>query len=208
MAGCIGRSESLLQDRFTCPALLYGRSLYNTCSGETSKVNLLKEDKFHLSSIRQADMQTIRRKDRLISDAEAFLILENGEYGILSTVSADHEPYGVPVNYCLQDGWIYFHCALEGRKIDNILNHPKVSFCVVGRTRVIPDQFGTNYESCIVEGIASEAFGDEKQRALEGLVHKYSPDFVSEGLDYIEKLKNSARVFKISIESISGKAKR
>lgn len=153
-------------------------------------------------------MHIMRRKDRLISSAEAFSILEKGEYGILGTVSPDHEPYGVPVNYYLLDGFIYFHCAPEGTKINNIISHPKVSFCVVGRTQVLPDQFGTNYESCIVQGTAFEAFEEEKQQALEGIVHKYSPGFVSEGVDYIEKLKNHARVFKISIESISGKAKR
>jgi nitroimidazol reductase NimA-like FMN-containing flavoprotein (pyridoxamine 5'-phosphate oxidase superfamily) len=150
----------------------------------------------------------MRRKDRLITNEETFAILERGEYGILSTVSSKDEPYGVPVNYCLIKECIYFHCALEGRKIDNIHDNPKVSFCVVGKTEVLPDQFGTKYESCIVQGVASESFGEEKQQALEGLIHKYSKNFVSEGLKYIEKLRNKARVFKISIESISGKARK
>jgi len=44
--------------------------------------------------------------------------------------------------------------------------------------------------------------------ALEGLVHKYSENFFSEGLKYIEKLKDKSRVFKVSIESISGKARK
>jgi hypothetical protein len=43
--------------------------------------------------------------------------------------------------------------------------------------------------------------------ALEGLIHKYSQNFVSEGLKYIEKFNDKTRVFKISIESISGKAR-
>ncbi len=150
----------------------------------------------------------MRRKDRLITNTETLSILEKGEYGILSTVSSNNEPYGVPVSYCLIDGYIYFHCALEGRKIDNLNHNPKVSFCVVGKTEVLPDKFGTKYESCIVQGSASESFGEEKQLALEGLVHKYSADFVSEGLEYIKKLKDKARVFRISIETISGKAKK
>jgi nitroimidazol reductase NimA-like FMN-containing flavoprotein (pyridoxamine 5'-phosphate oxidase superfamily) len=150
----------------------------------------------------------MRRKDRMITDTETLSILEKGEYGILSTVSSDNEPYGVPLNYCLINECIYFHCAVEGRKIDNINNNPKVSFCVVGETEILPDKFGTNYESCIVQGLASELFGEEKQLALEGLIHKYSKDFVSEGLKYIEKLKDKTRVFKISIESISGKARK
>lgn len=150
----------------------------------------------------------MRRKDRRITDTETFSILEKGEYGVLSTVSSDNAPYGVPVNYCLIDECIYFHCALEGRKIDNIIGNPRVSFCVVGKTEVLPDQFGTRYESCIVQGLASESFGEEKQLALEGLIHKFSEDFVPVGLKYIEKLKDKTRVFKIRIESCSGKARK
>jgi nitroimidazol reductase NimA-like FMN-containing flavoprotein (pyridoxamine 5'-phosphate oxidase superfamily) len=158
-------------------------------------------------SVRQRG-DTMRRKDRLITNAETSSILEKGEYGILSTVSSNNEPYSVPLNYFLIDECIYFHCAIDGRKINNINNNPKVSFCVVGETEVLPDKFGTKYESCIVEGLASELFGEEKQWALEGLIHKYSGNFFSEGLKYIEKLKDKTRVFKISIESISGKARK
>jgi uncharacterized protein len=150
----------------------------------------------------------MRRQDRLITSTETFSILENGEYGILSTVSSDNAPYGVPVNYCLINQCIYFHCALEGRKIDNIDHEAKVSFCVVGKTEVLPDKFGTKYESCIVQGLATESFGEEKQSALEGLVNKYSKNFVSEGLEYIAMLRDKTRVFKISIATISGKARK
>ena len=66
----------------------------------------------------------MRRKDRRIANAETLSILEKGEYGILSTVSSNNEPYGVPFNYCLIDECIYFHCSLEGRKINNINNNP------------------------------------------------------------------------------------
>ena len=151
---------------------------------------------------------TMRRKDRLIANTEAFSILEKGEYGTLSTVSSNNEPYGVPLNYCLIDECIYFHCALEGSKINNITNNPKVSFCVVGKTEVLPDKFGTKFDSCIVQGFAYESFAEEKQMALEGVVLKYSENFASEEFKYIEKLKDKTRVFKITIESISGKARR
>ncbi len=150
----------------------------------------------------------MRRKDRLILNTEAFSILKKGEYGILSTVSPNNEPYGVPLNYCLIDDCIFFHCALEGSKINNITNNPKVSFCVVGNTEVLPDKFSTRFESCIVQGYAYESFADEKQKAIEGLIHKYSENFTSEGLKYIEKLRDKTRVFKITIDSITGKARK
>jgi hypothetical protein len=56
--------------------------------------------------------------------------------------------------------------------------------------------------------VASESFGEEKQLALEGLIRKYSENFVSDGLKYIEKLKDRTRAFKIQIEAISGKARK
>lgn len=150
----------------------------------------------------------MRRKDRQITGAEAFSLLEQGEYGVLGTVSADGLPYGVPVNYCCLDGSIFFHCALEGRKLDHIRNNPRVSFCVVGATEVLPAEFGTRYESCIVQGIASESFAEEKRAALEGLIAKYSRDYVAEGQQYIERLNAKTRVFKISVDALTGKARK
>jgi len=150
----------------------------------------------------------MRRTDRLLNDKEALAILKNCEYGILSTISADDIPYGVPLNYCLLDTTIYFHCATEGRKIDNILSNPNISFCVVGKTELLPDKYSTKFESCIVHGIAAEVFTQEKQTALLGLVEKYSPQFVAEGAQYIEKVQGKTRVFKLSIEGISGKGRK
>lgn len=149
----------------------------------------------------------MRRKDRQIAPIEAYSILEAGVYGILSTLSPDGEPYGVPLNYCLIGENIYFHCALEGMKIDNIASCSRVSFCVVGKTEVLPDQFSISYESCIAQGTASESFAEDKRAALEGLIKKYSAEYTPEGMDYIEKLDDSTRVFKIAIDSITGKAR-
>lgn len=106
------------------------------------------------------------------------------------------------------DKCIYFHCAIEGAKIDNIKNNPRVSFCVVGKDEVIPHNFTSLYECCIVHGLASEVFEEEKSTALKELIYKYSNIYMAEGLEYIERLKDKTRVFKIAIEAISGKANR
>ncbi len=71
------------------------------------------------------------------------------------------------------------------RKIDNLESNKSVSFCVVGKTEVLPSKFGTKYESAIVSGEAFEVFNDEKQVALEGLVQKYSSEFIESGAKYI-----------------------
>jgi hypothetical protein len=141
-------------------------------------------------------------------EAEAWELLIAGEYGILSTCGPDGEPYGLPINYWVGNGAIYFHSAPEGRKLENLGAESRVSFCVVGRTEVLPDQFATRYESVIVAGQAAEVYDDEKQQALEGLLAKYSGAFQAEGLRYIVSHGNKTRVFRIAIDAIGGKARR
>jgi nitroimidazol reductase NimA-like FMN-containing flavoprotein (pyridoxamine 5'-phosphate oxidase superfamily) len=153
-------------------------------------------------------MKELRRKDRAISEEEAIALLNKAEYGVLSTVTENGEPYGVPLNFCFIDHCIYFHCAVEGQKIDNIKHNKSVSFCAVGNTEILPDKFGTKYESVVVSGEVEEVFDMNKQLALEGLLHKYSPEFVDKGMKYIEDLKEKTRVFKINIKKLTGKARK
>jgi nitroimidazol reductase NimA-like FMN-containing flavoprotein (pyridoxamine 5'-phosphate oxidase superfamily) len=150
----------------------------------------------------------MRRADRAIPDSEAKEILQAGEYGILSTVSADGQPYGVPVSYSYAGDVIYFHCALEGHKLENLNSNNRVSFCVVGKTQVLPDKFATNYESVIVFGKAFEVVDDEKQTGLLELLKKYSPGFTDKGLKYIDHDGGKARVYKIVIEAMTGKSRK
>lgn len=153
-------------------------------------------------------MKELRRKDREISQEEALSILSAAEYGYLSTATPDATPYGVPLSFCVQEGNIYFHCAMEGRKLDNLRQNPAVSFCAVGRTQMMPEKFGTQYESAIAAGEAQEVFDGEKQAALEGLVQKYSPEHIESGAKYIDALTHKTRVFKIVINALSGKSRK
>lgn len=150
----------------------------------------------------------IRRTDRAISDSEAKSLLEKGEFGVLSTASSEGQPYGVPVNYRYSGNVIYFHCARDGHKLENLTANNRVSFCVVGRTEILPEQFATKYESVIVFGKAFELADDEKHTGLLEIVKKYSPGFINEGLKYIENAAHKTKVFKIVIESITGKSRR
>lgn len=153
-------------------------------------------------------MRELRRKDRAMGADEAVAVLDKAEYGVLSTASPEGEPYGVPLNFCVIENSIYFHCAMEGRKIDNIEKNKSVSFCAVGDTEILPDKFGTTYESVIVSGEIEEVFDNHKQIALEGLLKKYSLNYFQKGLEYIETLKSKTRVFRIGILHVSGKARR
>jgi uncharacterized protein len=153
-------------------------------------------------------MKTMRRSDRAIAKEEALRLLEGGEWGVLSTVGSNNQPYGMPLSYCILGDCLYFHSAIEGHKIDNVAHNPMASFCVVGKTHVLPSKFSTEYESTIVFGQVHEALGDEKQKALEGLLRKYSPEFLERGLKYIQVESKTTRVYGLSLETVTGKARR
>lgn len=151
-------------------------------------------------------MKEMRRIERKMDDHEAMELLVGGEYGILSTVSAENEPYGVPVSYVVYGDSIYFHCATVGSKLDNILNNNRVCFTVVGQTRVLPEKFSTEYESVVVYGNAAIVNKEEdKIKALMELIRKYSPNFINEGEEYINKAHNRTALVQIKISSYSGK---
>ena len=153
-------------------------------------------------------MNRMRRKDREISQQDAVDLLAKAEYGVLSTVSKNGQPYGIPLSYVYKDKAIYFHCAVDGQKLDNINNNAKVSFCVTGSTTVLPETFGTLYESALVFGIAREVHDAERHQALVWLLEKYCSDFMEGGLQYIESKNTMTNVIKIDISRLSGKARR
>ena len=93
----------------------------------------------------------VRRRDRLMDEARALELIKSAEYGFLSMISAEGKPYGIPLNY-VWDGnhSIYLHCAPEGRKLEALAVHPEVTFCIVGRTHLLPNKFTTEYESVLL----------------------------------------------------------
>ncbi|MDR3709284.1 MAG: pyridoxamine 5'-phosphate oxidase family protein [Capsulimonadaceae bacterium] len=149
----------------------------------------------------------MRREDRSVTQESAVAILTGGHWGVLSLADEKGQPYGVPISYAYEHGTIYIHCALDGRKLDCLRAQPRVSFCVVDRATTLPDRFSVDYASVIVSGDAIELTGDEKRQALSALVAKYSPGFESEGETYISRAIGKTRAFKITIESITGKAR-
>ena len=96
---------------------------------------------------------SVRRQDRLLDEERARELLRGGEYGFLAMAS-DEGGYGIPVNYVAEGDTIYIHCAPEGRKLRAIAADARVSFCVVGVTRPVPERFTTAYESIVVSGRA------------------------------------------------------
>ncbi|MBC9784340.1 pyridoxamine 5'-phosphate oxidase family protein [Heliobacterium chlorum] len=150
----------------------------------------------------------MRRKDKQLTVVDSLKILTEGEYGVLSTISTDGYPYGIPLNYVYDNNSIYVHSAVEGLKLDNIQKQSRVSFCVVGNTELLCKSFDTNYESVIVFGKAKIVHGEEKEQGLMALVKKYSSDYMEAGKKYIENSGHTTTVVRIEIEHLTGKAQR
>jgi len=151
----------------------------------------------------------IRRQDRLLDKEKAMSLLRNGEYGVLSMQTEEGEAYGIPVNYVWNgDASIYIHCAPEGRKLRCIAHCNRVSFCIVGKTHVISNQFTTEYESLVLNCKAHTGLDEaERMSALHLLIDKYSPDDKAVGMKYAEKSFHRTEVVRLDIENGSGKSK-
>lgn len=150
----------------------------------------------------------MRRKDRALSQQEATEILTTCGYGILSTISPNGYPYGIPVNYVYESDAVYFHCALTGEKLDNIAADSHVSFCAVAKAENLPAEFATAYESVVIFGKAVPVSGEERSSALLALIKKYSPDYLESGKEYIQKMDNLTQVIKIVPDHITAKGRK
>lgn len=153
-------------------------------------------------------LKEMRRKDRQLSQNESMSILLEGEYGILSTMGQEY-PYAVPVNYVVVNNKIYIHGACQiGQKGENIQRNPKVCFTVVGQTKVLSSKFSEEYESIVILGTAELSSEEDKIVALEEFINKYSSEYKDSGMKYIQAAKDKTSIYKISIETITGKARK
>jgi nitroimidazol reductase NimA-like FMN-containing flavoprotein (pyridoxamine 5'-phosphate oxidase superfamily) len=156
------------------------------------------------------EYRQIRRKDRIMEKSSFETVLKKAEYGSLATTNPDGSPYVIPISFVLKDGFISFHSSLSGHKLDNIAANPRVCFTAVGNTKLTSDgSFSTNYESVVVFGRASLVTDEkEKYSFLYALSEKYFPQAMDKADKYIKTSINKTTVIKMSIEHITGKARR
>jgi nitroimidazol reductase NimA-like FMN-containing flavoprotein (pyridoxamine 5'-phosphate oxidase superfamily) len=149
----------------------------------------------------------------MLTEQEAWDILERAEYGTLGSVCEDSSPYNTPLSFVVLGHCVYFHCARSGRKLDNITREPRVCFSVVGKTQPVYHEggnFSTYFESAVAFGTASRVEDEaEKRRMLEALCRKYLPDHMEHFPEAMTASTLSVpEVWKIAVHEISGKAKR
>lgn len=145
----------------------------------------------------------MRRSKNLMNTEESLEILKNGIDGVLGTISENGYPLTTPVNYIYFNDKIYFHSALTGHKIDNILKNEKVSFTVISKNDIIEEEFSADYQSIILFGKAKLV--EPNKNLLLELIRKYSSDYMFKADKYIEQHQKATQLVEIIIEHITGK---
>lgn len=149
----------------------------------------------------------MRKQQRLIADtAEVEAILYEARFLHLA-MSADDQPYVLPLSFGYAPGVIYLHSGTGGLKLETLAHNPKVSFSVMGKVEMIPGespcQWSTHYESVVGFG-AAVVVGDpeERRHGLEVIADHY----VGPGPhEFIEKSMARTEVIRIDIESMTGR---
>ncbi len=153
-------------------------------------------------------MQPMMKKLAL-SQEDVMKYLAGGRDGVLSTNGANGYPYGVPVNYILKDGKIYFHGRGAGEKYDNVIRDARVCFTVYAHeafevTGPETCNVTTDYTSVIVKGRAEEVTDQAvKEEILYDMVKMLVPEKDMGPVN--PHAAAAASVFSITIESATGK---
>ncbi|MDE6189641.1 MAG: pyridoxamine 5'-phosphate oxidase family protein [Clostridia bacterium] len=151
----------------------------------------------------------MRRKDREMTSEFAMEVVDKCEWATIAMVTPDKTPYCVPVTIARIGGFIYFHCAKDGQKIDCLNSCDDVCVSCVGNTLRLEDEFSTKYESAIVFGKAVRVTDDnEKIAALRELCLRHTPTNMKNFDEAIQKSLWRTDIWKVSIDSITGKSKR
>ncbi|MFW5649496.1 MAG: pyridoxamine 5'-phosphate oxidase family protein [Candidatus Alkaliphilus sp. MAG34] len=173
----------------------------------------------------------MRRKDREMGKEFGIEVIDKSRYGVLSMVTENNEPYGVPLSIVRDGDNLYFHSAREGKKVKTFIKNPNVSVVFVGEVK-IPENctkeeldeiakdeskaalltrkvFTTEYESAVVKGrIKLVENEQEKTKAMRLICEKHTPT----KMDYFDMAVREGlgkvNIYKIEMEEIKAKRKK
>ena len=145
----------------------------------------------------------------------ALEIMRKAPYITVSFTRPDGTAYGVPLSLASANDKVwYFHCALEGDKLDAIAIHPEV--CLSAVTKCTPTigpndgSFTLQYRSAIAFGKA-EVISDEKEKieALRIISKRFLPQHLDAFDEAIRRSLHRTAVVRITLTSTpTGKRKQ
>ena len=149
----------------------------------------------------------MRRKDREIKNPEIISnVIKHSEVCRLG-MAKDNQPYVIPISFGYDGEAIYFHSAVNGKKIDYFEANNKVCFEFEHGVKLLPDDetpcdWSFSFQSVIGFGKIHELQTDEEKiSGLEHIIRQYS----DRNWDFSDRKLNNLRVWKIEIQEITGK---
>ena len=135
----------------------------------------------------------------------ALEVLDKAPYVTVSMTKSDGSPYGLPLSLAHTDEkTFYFHCALEGDKLDCIAANPRVALSAV--TKCAPTvgpkdgSFTLQYKSAMAVGKAEIVKDrDEKIKALRAICQRFLPKHMDAFNDAIARSLERTAVVKITL---------
>ena len=148
----------------------------------------------------------MRRKENEITGIDEIeRVIKKAIYCQIGLVDND-EPYVVPVCFGYERNTLYFHGALEGRKVELIKRNNKICFEIDADVEIVkaekPCDWAVNYRSVIGVGKAHILENDkEKSYGLRLIMKQYTEgDF-----NFPKPMLDSTLVVRVDIERITGK---
>ncbi len=155
----------------------------------------------------------MRRADRARDLDFSLELMDRCSHGVVAVSTDEGAPYCLPLSLVRVGHSLYFHGALEGRKLDLMRKHPQVCVTFVGEDTPAfrsPDYYTTYFQSVIATGFAAEVTDrEEKIMALRVLCARLTPAELTEErfrLAIQNSLDHTA-VWRIDLQEISGKEK-
>lgn len=151
----------------------------------------------------------LRRPERQIPQDDAVKLLKRGEYGVLALgLTENGYPYGVPINYLYFENCLYFHCGLEGHKLEIIKSNPKACFILVLDAKVLPEKHSTAYKSVIAFGRCTLLQGDYKDEMLLKFGMHFAKNYPEAIKKNIANTGSVTNIIKFEIDHITGKQRK
>lgn len=157
----------------------------------------------------------MRRASREMDAAFALEVLDKAPFVTVSMTRPDGTPYGLPLSLArTDDKTFYFHCALEGEKLDCIAHHPTVFLSAVSlcAPTVGPKDgsFTLQYKSATAIGNAELVTDrEEKIAAMRAICMRFLPRHMDAFDDAIDRSLERTAVVRITLsEPPIGKRKQ
>ncbi|QLH75178.1 MAG: pyridoxamine 5'-phosphate oxidase family protein [Methanomassiliicoccales archaeon] len=147
----------------------------------------------------------MRRKDREVTDRAVIDdVISSARVCRIGLVDGE-EAYIVPMNFGYGEGCLWFHSALEGRKVELIKRNGKATFEIDIDHGLVMDKVAdkcTNHYVCVMgKGPITIVEGEEKMKGIRYLMAHYTSD----NYKMTDRCAPKAHIFKLIIESMTCK---